>query len=116
MHIAEPLYFYRQHGGSTSLFSRRIGEYRQRDLMYRRHQPFFDRYRAGGEFRAMGYISSALFAWKARRPGVAIAVAFRGLASSGVRGPFVRSVVVLGIRRLRALRIRRMTHESRGAG
>jgi glycosyltransferase involved in cell wall biosynthesis len=99
-HIAEPLYLYRLHPGSTSVFSRRYGEFRQRDLMYRRHQAFFDRHRAGGEFRATGYINSALFAWRAGERRRAVTVAWLGLVTKGVGWAFVQNLTRLGVRRL----------------
>jgi glycosyltransferase involved in cell wall biosynthesis len=115
-HIAEPLYRYRLHVGSTSALSRRYAEFRQRDLMYGRHQAFFDRYRAGGKFRAMGYINSAAFAWMAGERRRAAAVAWQGLRTKGVRWPFLQNLTRLVVRRLMQTRYNRLSRRTGAVG
>jgi glycosyltransferase involved in cell wall biosynthesis len=93
VHIPLPLYFYRRHGSSISSVSLRYDEFVPRDFIYLRHRALFDRHKAGGEFRARGYLNSARFAWGIRERRHALVLGYQGLTTSGVTWPFVRAAV-----------------------
>lgn len=108
-HIPEPLYLYRQHEGSTSGVLRTYEEFLHRELIYERHRDLFDRYSAGGEFRAVGYFNSARFAAKRHEWKRAARLTWKGMRlPHGVR-PYLRAVVAFAVsrtrRRLTALKL-----------
>jgi hypothetical protein len=93
-HLAQPLYYYRQHPDSMAI-RQRYTEAATREFLYRRHRQLFDRFGMGGIFRAEGYRRAAGAAWQRGERGRAI-----GLAGWGLRlapAGFLRAV-------LRALR------------
>ncbi len=58
LNVPEPLYRYRRH--PDSLMVRLVySDYIHREIMYRRHRPWFDSLGAGGRFLAAGYLNSA---------------------------------------------------------
>jgi glycosyltransferase involved in cell wall biosynthesis len=63
VHVGEPLYRYRQHGGSITSSQFACADYRMRELMYVRHRPLFDRYGMRCAFLAGGYRVSGKAFW-----------------------------------------------------
>ena len=76
-HLAEPLYYYRQHGDSMAI-RQQYTEYQTRDLLYGRHRALFDRFGLGRAFRAEGYRRSAVSAWQRSERNRALALAAQG--------------------------------------
>jgi hypothetical protein len=58
LHIPEPLYRYRRHADSMSIWQKSY-EHITRLFMYRRHKAFFDSHLAGSRFQARAYYASA---------------------------------------------------------
>jgi hypothetical protein len=56
-HLAEPLYFYRQHKGSL-MTKLALYDYQHREIMYNRHRDLFESYQMGSDFIAAGYLQS----------------------------------------------------------
>lgn len=106
IHLPLPLYLYRRHQSSLSA-SMSANDYRQREYIYRRHRDLFDRHRAGGEFRAIGYLNSAMFAWATHDRRRAIALLVHGLAIRGGTWPVSRFIT--GKAKVRAVRWVRTT-------
>jgi glycosyltransferase involved in cell wall biosynthesis len=77
IHLPEPLYRYRRHPDSMSVWQKSY-EHSTRPYIYRRHKAFFDRYRAGSGFKARAYYASASAAWRGRHPLRAGLLAARG--------------------------------------
>jgi len=77
-HLAEPLYYYRQHGDSMA-HRQHYTEYQTRGLLYARHRALFDQFHLGRAFRAEGYRRSAAAAWRRRERGRALALTAHGL-------------------------------------
>jgi glycosyltransferase involved in cell wall biosynthesis len=67
LHIPEPLYRYRRHVVSMSIWQQSY-EHITRLFMYRRHKAFFDFHRAGSGFKARAYYASSVAAWRGGRP------------------------------------------------
>ncbi len=80
IHIPKPLYMYRRHAEAMSTTTLEYNDYRIREIIYRRRQDVFDSYRAGGRFRAMGYLNSAAACLKRGEYGRAAWLVVRGLA------------------------------------
>lgn len=62
-HVPEPLYLYRQVGGSVSV-GLRYRDYATRELMHKRHQDLFTQHNMGAIFLAEGYRRSAVASWQ----------------------------------------------------
>lgn len=62
--VPEPLYQYRQHGGSITSLQFACADYRMRELMYERHRELFDRYNMRGPFLSGGYRVSGRAFWQ----------------------------------------------------
>jgi hypothetical protein len=60
IHISKALYMYRRHPNSISISTLKINDYVTREIIYRHHKSFFDRYNAGAKFRAGGYLNSSV--------------------------------------------------------
>jgi glycosyltransferase involved in cell wall biosynthesis/Flp pilus assembly protein TadD/2-polyprenyl-3-methyl-5-hydroxy-6-metoxy-1,4-benzoquinol methylase len=61
-HVAEPLYFYRQH--QVSMRSNlKYYDFATREFIYRRHSQLFDQFNTKNAFLVPGYIDSACEAW-----------------------------------------------------
>lgn len=90
IHLPLPLYLYRRHHSSLSA-TMSSSDYRQREYIYRRHRELFDRHRAGGQFRATGYLNSARYAWVTHERTRALSLLARGFAIRGGRWPLARS-------------------------
>ena len=82
MHLPLPLYLYRRHHSSLSA-TMSASDYRQREYIYLRHRELFDRHRAGGEFRAAGYLNSARYAWATHERMRGLSLLVRGFAIRG---------------------------------
>lgn len=111
-HLPLPLYLYRRHQSSLSA-GMSASDYQQRELIYDRHRDLFDRCGAGGEFRAVGYLNSAIFAWGARERMRALSLLAHGLAvrggPSGVSRSITRKAKLRVGRRIRGAR--RLIHD-----
>ncbi len=77
--ISRPLYLYRRHADSMSLTALQDRDYRTREIIYQLHREFFDKYGAGAQFRAEGYLNSSLASMKRGKRWRAIRLAFRGV-------------------------------------
>jgi glycosyltransferase involved in cell wall biosynthesis len=106
-HVPLPLYLYRRHQSSLSA-QMSADDYRQREHIYLRHRALFDRHGAGGEFRAIGHLNSAMFAWATHERGRAVSLFVHGLTMRGGAWPILRSLAgtarVHAARRLRTRR------------
>lgn len=91
VHLPLPLYLYRRHQSSLSA-SMPANDYRQREYIYHRHRDLFDRCGVGGEFRAVGYLNSAISAWVAHKRMRAVSLLVHGLAIRGGIWAVSRSV------------------------
>jgi glycosyltransferase involved in cell wall biosynthesis len=90
-HVPAPLYRYRRHAESMSVWMPSV-EYTQRKCIYLRHRKVFDHHGAGGRFKAVGYVNSAAFAWRAGHPAHAAGLLARGLAIRGGARPVISAV------------------------
>lgn len=63
IHIPRALYQYRVHGNSITS-KRADDDHKIHEFMYQRHRELFDRFGAGGGFRALGCLNSAVASWQ----------------------------------------------------
>ncbi len=77
--LPEPLYWYRQWGGSLSFRYPPQDGHHARWIIYRRHRDIFRKHRSGRRFLADGYLNGATAARRAGRPQTAITAAARGI-------------------------------------
>jgi glycosyltransferase involved in cell wall biosynthesis len=88
--IPRPLYLYRRHAASMTAHSLLWDDCVQRDFIYDRHRPVFDRCGTGGRFRAAGYLNSAVCSWSTGDRRRAARIAARAIRSRELRGSFAR--------------------------
>lgn len=75
--VPEPLYRYRQHGGSITNLQFACADYRMRELIYERHRQLFDSYKMRGPFLAGGYRVSGKAFWQKQERARAAALLVR---------------------------------------
>jgi glycosyltransferase involved in cell wall biosynthesis len=77
--VPEPLYRYRQHGGSITSTQFACADHAMRELMYARHRALFDRHHMRRTFLAGGYRVSGKAFWQRRQHMRAFALLARSL-------------------------------------